>query len=68
MVDYLKIAVVQPSTDNHIAWHPRNANFPYMDASEATKTWRQNHIALTSYRNLDESSKGSPAKVCGLTQ
>lgn len=57
MVDYLKIAVVQPSTDNHVAWHPRNANFPYMDASEAAKTWYQIHITLSSYRSLAESSK-----------
>lgn len=57
MKKHLKIAVVQPSTDNHVAWHPQNANFPYMDASEAARTWHQIHIALSQYHCMDETSK-----------
>ena len=57
MKEHLKLAIIQPSTDDSVAWNSHNPRYPFMDISEAARTWHQIHIVLSSYRSLAESSK-----------
>lgn len=57
MNNFLKIAIIQPSANNIVAWNKYNPLFPRMDIFEAARIWRQIHIALSQYINIDVSSR-----------
>lgn len=57
MKEYLKLAIIQPSTDDSVAWNLHNPRYPFMDISEAARTWHQIHIALSQYESMVESAK-----------
>lgn len=56
-VDFLNVAIVQSTIDNRIAWNPQAANAPEMSLTEAKRAWDEITIAITQYKNLDESAR-----------
>lgn len=57
MKDYLKVAIIQPSTDNRVAWNIFNPNFPYMDSCEAARTWKQINSGIHYVYTLTPSAR-----------
>ena len=57
MEEYLKIAIIQPTTDNHVAWNKFSPNYPCMDICEAARTWKQINSGLSYVYNMIPSAQ-----------
>lgn len=57
MKDYLKVAIVQPTLDNNVAWSKYSPNAPKMDYAEAMRVWKQIIHTLDGFINLEDYRK-----------
>lgn len=56
-VNELRVAIVQTTLDNRIAWDSSASYAPRMAVTEAKRVWDEILTALTSYRNLSKSAQ-----------
>ena len=57
MEEILKVAILQTSLDNKVAWSTYAANKPKMNALEGVRVWNEIIHTMDDYVNLDDSRK-----------
>lgn len=57
MKEELKVAIIQTTLDNRVAWSKYSVNAPEMDYTEAARVWKEIILTLDSLNNMEDSQK-----------